>query len=112
MRLRFSIRDCLLVTAIVAVALGWWADRRRLLGELEGVRDELQVARDDLAQAPWKAYLWKGVAVGFAKVMREEGWHTKIKADGSGWGYTTPDAFVGDPQRAQELNKANPLPIP
>jgi len=30
MRLRFSIRDCLLVTAIVGLSLGWWIDRQRI----------------------------------------------------------------------------------
>jgi len=28
---RFTIRDIVLVTAIVALAVGWWADRRRLV---------------------------------------------------------------------------------
>jgi hypothetical protein len=30
MRLRFTIRDLLLTTVIVALALGWWLDHRRL----------------------------------------------------------------------------------
>ena len=30
MRLRFSIRDLLWLTALVAVLLGWWVDRNRL----------------------------------------------------------------------------------
>ena len=31
MRLRFTIRDLLLLTVIVALAAGWWADRRAML---------------------------------------------------------------------------------
>jgi len=27
---RFSIRECLLVTAITALSLGWWLDHRRM----------------------------------------------------------------------------------
>ena len=30
MRLRFSIRDLLWLTVIVALAVGWWLDHRRL----------------------------------------------------------------------------------
>jgi hypothetical protein len=33
MRLRFSIRELLLVTFIFALALGWWLDHRRLYRE-------------------------------------------------------------------------------
>lgn len=33
MRLRFSIRDLLLLTVIVALAIGWWLDHRKLTKE-------------------------------------------------------------------------------
>jgi type II secretory pathway component GspD/PulD (secretin) len=33
MRLRFSIRDLLLVTTISALAIGWWLDHRKLTKE-------------------------------------------------------------------------------
>lgn len=32
--MKFSIRDLLLVTAIVALVVGWWVDRRRLASEI------------------------------------------------------------------------------
>ena len=31
--MKFSIRDLLLVTVIVALAVGWWVDRKQLLRE-------------------------------------------------------------------------------
>ena len=30
MRIRFTIRDLLLITVIVALAVGWWLDHRKL----------------------------------------------------------------------------------
>ena len=35
---RFTVRDLLLVTVIIALALGWWADRRRLEAPPAAVR--------------------------------------------------------------------------
>ena len=32
--MRFSIRDMLLLTVIVALVLGWWLDHRRMVHEL------------------------------------------------------------------------------
>ena len=33
--MKFSIRDLLLVTVIVALAVGWWEDRSRLVKSVE-----------------------------------------------------------------------------
>jgi hypothetical protein len=33
MRFRFTIRDLLWLTAVVALAVGWWLDHRRLTSE-------------------------------------------------------------------------------
>ena len=40
--MKFSIRDILLVTAIVAVSLGWWLERRRLLATNSRLSNETE----------------------------------------------------------------------
>ena len=40
--MKFSIRELLLVMMVVAIALGWWVDRRALRRE---IRDRIQDAR-------------------------------------------------------------------
>ena len=101
---RFSIRDLLWLTLVVGLALGWWADRQRIVGEME-------IARREVAQLKWSAYSWKSTAVGLAKDVRAKGWFVKIMQDGSGYGWTHPDNLV-NPKVAEELNRVNPLPIP
>jgi hypothetical protein len=49
--MRFSIRDLLLVTVIVALAVGWGVDRSRLAKE----NDRLEF-REQLRNAPKKPY--------------------------------------------------------
>ena len=54
MRLRFAIRDLLWLTALIAMGLGWWADRThaaKALGDSQRVADnyrkrEAQYIRD------------------------------------------------------------------
>ncbi len=36
--MKFSIRDLLLVTVIVALAVGWWLDHRRQAAEIERLK--------------------------------------------------------------------------
>lgn len=38
---KFSIREIILLTAIVALALGWWRDHRRLTSTAEGLHQNL-----------------------------------------------------------------------
>ena len=37
--MKFSIRDLLLVTVIVALALAWWLDRSQLTAEIERLKE-------------------------------------------------------------------------
>ena len=38
--MKFSIRDLLLVTVIVALAVGWWVDRSRLAAECNQLNEK------------------------------------------------------------------------
>ena len=40
--MKFSIRDLLLVTVIVTLAIGWWLDRSRLLAESQLAKARLE----------------------------------------------------------------------
>ena len=51
--MKFSIRDLLLVTVIVALALGWWVDQR-------GLRRWGAAIERDGVRAQWEADVLKG----------------------------------------------------
>ena len=40
--MKFSIRDLLLVTVIVALAVGWWVDHVQLKVEMDGLRADVE----------------------------------------------------------------------
>ena len=52
-RPRFTIRELLLFTAIVALAMAWWVDHRRLMFELHGYGGPLSAG-----QGYEKSRLW------------------------------------------------------
>jgi hypothetical protein len=64
---RFSIRELLLVTVIVAMGLGWWLRERELHAQVEQARDQ--------------ARKWRGGAGVLEHVLRGDGcmveWHLK-----------------------------------
>jgi hypothetical protein len=43
--MKFSIRDIMLVTVIVALAVGWWVDRRQLAQTIKKQNEQLEVMR-------------------------------------------------------------------
>ncbi len=49
--MKFSIRDLLLVTVIVAMAAGWWVDRSRLWEELRK-----EIVRHRLEALEWESH--------------------------------------------------------
>jgi hypothetical protein len=42
MKLRFTIRDLLWLTALVALGVAWWIDNRRMAYEIEGLRGTIE----------------------------------------------------------------------
>ena len=49
--MKFSIRDLLLVTVIVGLALGWWMDRNRIAKHRQ---DKARLLEEVLAREGWK----------------------------------------------------------
>ena len=47
MRFRFTIRDLLWLTAVVAMGVAWWIDHRKLVGNPQTVKYQLNVADAD-----------------------------------------------------------------
>jgi hypothetical protein len=48
--MKFSIRDLLLVTVIVALSLGWWIDHRRQSTTEAAMRESQRKAEEQLSQ--------------------------------------------------------------
>jgi hypothetical protein len=49
--MKFSIRDLLLVTVIVALAVGWWVDRMRMREEVKREVERVYSVLDNRAGA-------------------------------------------------------------
>lgn len=43
MRFRFTLRDLLWLTALLAMGFGWWADRRTIIAKHEAVEEALRI---------------------------------------------------------------------
>ena len=101
---KFTIRELLLLTVIVGLGFGWWIDR-------SGLATEAKIAKAQLVPYKVSADRWRKIALEFAHLMRDDGWHTKVDDDGSGWGYTHRHNFVSR-EDADELNAKYPLASP
>jgi hypothetical protein len=49
MHLRFTIRDLLLLTAVVALVIGWWLDHKHMARELSAFQQEMKIERKEFA---------------------------------------------------------------
>ena len=51
---RFTIRELVLVTAVVALGTGWWAERRKLRAEVQQLNSEVLAMDDAAERSKWK----------------------------------------------------------
>ncbi len=49
MHLRFTVRDLLLLTAVVACVIGWWLDHKHMARELSAFQQEMKIERNEFA---------------------------------------------------------------
>lgn len=64
---RFSVRDLLWLTLVVAVGLGWLVRERRIRAEVQTCQIQIDIARDE-------ARRWRGAAGALEYAMSEDGW--------------------------------------
>jgi len=57
---KVSIRELLLLTLVVALALGWWHDRRNLKVEISAQKTRMQAMFYFLAERGWQVRIWDG----------------------------------------------------
>jgi hypothetical protein len=60
---RFSIRDLLWLTLVVAMGLGWWVDRQRVLTEFRQLSSDLD-----------RAKAWRNRAGALEQALKNENW--------------------------------------
>lgn len=99
--LKFTLRELLLVTLIVGLALGWWLRERHF-------QAELRTGWQTLARYHASAARWRTAALSFAEGMRSDGWHVAVAKDASNW--TMKPRHDLTSQEARQLNDASPLP--
>jgi len=63
MRLRFTIRDLLWLTALVAMGLGWWLDRSQVARQLDvakrAVPAQIETLKQELASQKMENACWQ-----------------------------------------------------
>ena len=73
--MKFSIRDLLLVTVIVALAVGWGVDRFR-------ANKRVQEANRKVDEKEWALLQWQMSVVQLRDILRSEGWSVEIDEQG------------------------------
>lgn len=58
MMFRFTIRELLMLTLVVAVAAAWWLDHRNLTAQIAGQKARLQGVFYFLAERGWQVRTW------------------------------------------------------
>lgn len=84
---KFTIRDLLWLTVVVAVALAWWVHQRQQFRERERWHREALTARSD-------AISWKRNAEAMAESLRENGWDVEMDDDGKHGSISLPYPLV------------------
>ena len=98
---KFTIRELLLLTVIVGLALGWWLRERHF-------HAELQRRWQTLARYHTSAIRWRTMALAFAQGMRTDGWHVAVEHDASSWTMNPRQNLKRE--QARQMNESNPLP--
>ena len=96
---RFTIREMLLLTLSVAIAVGWWINRRQLQSELR-----------EAARYKTSAERWHYMSLYLADAMRERDWYVRMNDDASSASVTPPSQDEKVRENLRKLNNANPLP--
>jgi len=92
---RFTIRELVLLTVIVALALGWcinWAQLNSALME------ERRIAAEERSNGK----LWEDQATSLADAMRKAGWFVDVKRGAFSVQWPTPEAYNARVEAARE----------
>ena len=84
---RFTIREIVLITIIVAVALAWGLSWFQLSRDLEGVRRESEERRIS-------SEAWEEQALRLAARMREAGWRADVTQQSFSLQWPPPEAYA------------------
>ena len=93
--MKFSIRDLLLVTVIVALAAGWWVDHRKRLADAIHLQEGWNATKKELTIAKHRAVIEKNMA---GKRPGEVIASLQYLGDGRG-AYRMPNSSVPVPNR-------------
>jgi hypothetical protein len=101
--LRFTIRELVLITVIVALGLGWllsWGQWRSTLSD----------ARRVVAEERANAEAWEGRAMHLVKQMRQAGWGVEVTRGTASMQWPAPDAYQAIVEQKRERAGLNAAP--